>query len=141
MRRSTIMKRSARAASSRDGSDGVDDETDAEEQRSLQFWAQVRVWHRGHLSMIPLGIDKTAQYVPLRETHDAGDTGAGCLLVGQWVWCYNAIGDRVYVETRDRNIQCVRGRVGSYYLCSPPPACAVISLTRQGDKEHTHTHS
>ena len=80
------MKRSVRAASSRDGSDGVDDETGAEEQRSLQFWAQVRVWHRGHLSMIPLGIDTTAQYVPLRETHDAGDTGAGRLLTGQWVW-------------------------------------------------------
>ncbi len=83
MRRSTIMKCGARAASSRYGSDGVDDEIEAEEQRSLQFWAQVRVWHRGHPSRIPLGIDTTAQSVPLRETHDAGDTGAGRLLTGQ----------------------------------------------------------
>ncbi len=45
------------------------------------------------------------------------------------------------VETRDRNIQCVRGRVGSYYLCSPPPACTIISVTRQGDKVHTPTHT
>ena len=116
-------------------------EREAEEQRSLQFWAEVRVWQRDQQSTIPLRIDETAQYVPLRETRDAGDTGAGCLLVGQWVWCYNAIGDRVYVETRDRNIQCVRGRVGSYYLCSPPPACTIISVTRQGDKVHTHTHT
>ena len=53
-------------------------EREAEEQRSLQFWVQVRVWQRDQQSTIPLRIDETAQYVPLRETHDAGDTGAGC---------------------------------------------------------------
>ena len=113
-------------------------EREAEEQRSLQFWAQVRVWQRDQQSTIPLRIDETARYVPLRDAHDAGDTGASRLMVGQWVWCHDAIGDRVYVETRDRNIQCVKGRVGSYYLCSPPPACTVISVSRQGDNELMH---